>query len=178
MLKSAEEMYRRRGPDVAEMFLQPRDAAKAGMRKYGKRQIHPGWSLDLTMVDPLDEKPWDLSQPDKVDRLFNLIDITIPYVLIGSPPCTAYSAPQYLNEGRRNPEQVKAELKEAREHIRTCCKAYERQYHNHRYFVHEHPLTARSWELPEVAAISRLDRVQCIRVDMCEYGMRYRPIRS
>ena len=38
--------------------------------------------------------------------------------------------------------------------------------------MHEHPLTAGSWNLPEIVAISRLEGVQCIRVDMCEYGMR------
>ena len=108
----------------------------------------------------------------KKKKLFELIDETAPYVLIGSPPCTAYSALQYLNGVRRNAEVVEKELREAREHIRTCCKAYERQYHNHRYFVHEHPLTAKSWKLPEIEAISRLPGVQCIRVDMCEYGMK------
>ena len=172
VLKSAEEMYRRRGPDVAEIYSQPRVAVEASMRKYGNRSICPGWSLDLTMMDPVDGNPWDLSKTRKVDRLFELIDNTTPYTLIGSPPSTAYSALQYLNEGRRDPEIVKAEKKAAREHIRTCCKAYERQYHNHRYFVHEHPLTAGSWNLPEIVAISRLEGVQCIRVDMCEYGMR------
>ena len=98
MLKSAEEMYRRRGPDIVEVFSQPRVAAEAGVRMYGKRKITPGWSLDLTMTDPADNKLWDLSRTDKQNKLFDLIDSTAPYMPIGSPPCTAYSALQYLNE--------------------------------------------------------------------------------
>ena len=41
VLKSAEEMYRRRGPDVAEICSQPRVAVEASMRKYGNRNICP-----------------------------------------------------------------------------------------------------------------------------------------
>ena len=114
VLKSAEEMYRRRGPDIVEVFSQPRVAAEAGLRMYGKKKITPGWSLDLTMTDPADNKPWDLSRTDKQDKLFDFIDSTAPYMLLGSPPCTAYSALQYLNEKKRDPEVVKAEQKTAR----------------------------------------------------------------
>ena len=125
-LKAAEEMYRRRGPDVAEIYFQPRVAAEVETTKYGNRRIVPGWSLDLTMVDPIDSQPWDLSKRTKIDRLFELIDETAPYMLIGSPPCTAFSALQALNEGRRDPELMEKDLKGEREHVRTCCKAYKR----------------------------------------------------
>ena len=125
-LKTAEEMLRRKGPDVAEIYSQPRVAAEATARQYGRRKIVPGWSLDLTMVKPSDNEPWDLSKEKKKNQLFELIDVTAPHMLIGSPPCTAYSALQCLNGARRSAEVVQKELREAREHIRTCCKAYEK----------------------------------------------------
>ena len=130
VLKGAERLYKRVGPDVAEIFSQPRVAAEATAKTYGKRRITPGRSLDLTMNDPLDGRPWNLSKADKKERLFELMDTTRPYVIIGSPPCTAFPALQYLNESRRNPEDIARELRQAREHVRTCCLVYERQYHN------------------------------------------------
>ena len=68
-MKSADEMYRKHGPDVAEVYSQPRVAAEAAVMKFGKRTIKPGWSLDITMPDPTDDEPWDLSKECKRRRL-------------------------------------------------------------------------------------------------------------
>ena len=105
VMKGAEKLYKRIGPDVAEIFSQPRVAAEATAKTYGKRRIMPGWSLDLTMNDPLDNRPWNLSKADKKERLFELMDTKLPYMIIGSPLCTAFSALQYLNESQTKPRR-------------------------------------------------------------------------
>jgi hypothetical protein len=39
------------------------------------------------------------------------------------------------------------------------------------YFLHEHPDSASSWELPEVRAVMNLPAVQVIKSNACGYGM-------
>ena len=149
-MKNADEMYRRHGPDVAEIYSQPRVAAEAATQRFGKRLVRPGWSLDITMPDPIDEQPWDLSKPGKQARLKELINTTEPYFLIGSPPCTPFSNLQNLNKAKRDPRIVKEELAAGRAHLKVCCAEYTRQHKAGRYFVHEHPHSASSWEMAEV----------------------------
>ena len=59
-LKKAAVMFERRGPDVCEVFSQPRVCHEAGSMDNEKNMLTPGWSLDLTTVDPVNGKPWDL----------------------------------------------------------------------------------------------------------------------
>ena len=40
-----------------------------------------------------------------------------------------------------------------------------------RYFIHEHPATATSWEDPAVKRVMKLPEVRVSRVDACQYGM-------
>ena len=44
------------------------------MRKYGSMKLQPGWSLDLTMVNPATNAPWDLSNREtqkEVRKMFS-----------------------------------------------------------------------------------------------------------
>ena len=48
---------------------------------------------------------------------------------------------------------------------------YQLQIDNGMYFLHEHPYSAKSWDLPEVKSISQQPGVEIIRGDMCCFGM-------
>jgi hypothetical protein len=52
VLKDALAMYERVGPDVSEIFSQPRICQEAAGRKFAGETLTPGWSLDLTTLDP------------------------------------------------------------------------------------------------------------------------------
>ena len=56
--KGALKLFEMKGPDVVEVFSQLRIVKGAGIQKRFK--IQPGWSLDLTLDDPLTGKPCDL----------------------------------------------------------------------------------------------------------------------
>ena len=44
--------------------------------------------------------------------------------------------------------------------------------HRHnRYFAFEHPGGASSWDMPEVQNVAKLERVEIVKFDMCQYGM-------
>ena len=62
-----------------------------------------------------------------------------PFVLIGSPMCTAYSAMNRINYSKMPAEEVQARLAYARKHLDFCAKLYDMQWQAGRYFLHEHP---------------------------------------
>ena len=55
-------------PHLAEVYSQPRVSNLAN--RYG---LTPAFSLDLTVLDEDDGKPWDFSQKDKRDKAKDLI---------------------------------------------------------------------------------------------------------
>ena len=55
--KNAKDLYERQGADVPELFPQPRVCQEAGSRKFKGETLQPGWSLDLTMNDPVTGSP-------------------------------------------------------------------------------------------------------------------------
>ena len=58
-LKDAVEMFRRKGPDVVELYSQPRLCQEVHGRKFSGTELTPGYSLDLTMDDPATGHPWE-----------------------------------------------------------------------------------------------------------------------
>ena len=97
-LKNAVEMFRRKGPDVVELYSQPRLCQEVDGRKFSGTELTPGYSLDLTMDDPATGQPWDLSKPEVQSKVRKLIRETRPFCVIGSPPCTA-AGDQQSEEG-------------------------------------------------------------------------------
>ena len=159
-LKKAAEMYLKRGPDVVEVFSQPRICQEAS-----GRGLTPGWSLDLTMKDPATGRRWDLSDKRTQDRVRRLVRETEPYCIIGSPPCTPFSQLQELSRAKRDPKVMKKELEDAKGHIRLCMELYRMQLKARRHFVHEHPETSRAWQMPEVVdMMMQLDGATHVRV--------------
>eukprot|EP00972_Heterocapsa_arctica_P108681 16002662-Heterocapsa_arctica.AAC.1 len=72
-----------------------------------------------------------------------------PQLLIGSPMCTAFSCIQGLNWGRVEPGQKAKLLERARANLYVCFDLHNIQLVAGRYFLHEHPATATSWQDPK-----------------------------
>ena len=94
-----------------------------------------------------------------------------PLFVIGSPPCTALSVMQNINKNRRDPKIVRAEEEEAKEHVRSCVGLCKIQIENRRYFVHEHPAGAASWQMAEMIKVAMMPGVDIVTMDMCCFGM-------
>ena len=164
-------MYERQGPDICEMYSQPRIAQEAAMSEYEGTRLKPGWSLDLTRDDPKTGKPWDLGDSGVRDRVRELIRKTKPMLVFGSPPCTAFSNLQGLSKNRRDPAVVKREIDEAVGHLNFCVEVYQMQMAAGRLFVHEHPHSASSWTRPEITQLVMAPGVDMVTMDMCAFGM-------
>ena len=77
----------------------------------------PGWSLDLTRSDPATGRAWDLATPAVQAKVKRMVLEQQPLFVIGSPPCTAFSQLQGLNNSKRDPTVVAQELAAACAHI-------------------------------------------------------------
>ena len=52
-LKDAIKHFERKGPDIVEIFTQPRLCHEISLRSFGGTTLRPRFSLDLTMDDPV-----------------------------------------------------------------------------------------------------------------------------
>ena len=148
--------------DLAEIYSPPRvvkDANGMGMRG--------GLSLDLTAPDP-NGYVWDFSKHECRQKAFAMIRETRPYMIIGSPECTPFSTIQNLNmrtpEGK---EKVERAREEGTKHLEFCCKIYALQIAAGRYFIHEHPLTATSWDTECMARLRASPAVYTAEAQVC-----------
>ena len=105
--------YIQYGNHISELFSPPRVthiATKIGLK--------PGFALDLTQVDPEDGKPWDLSDAAKQAKAERMVREEKPFLLIGSPPCTAFSTLFSMNHNKMDPKTVHNMIHEALQHLK------------------------------------------------------------
>ena len=152
--------------DVAEIYSPPRVTSLA--EKYG---MLPGFALDITVTDPDDGLPWNFDKLSKRKKAIQLIKTQSPKLLIGSPMCTAFSIIQGLNKGRMRPENWDKMRKHGKKHLKFACELYKIQHSAGRYFIHEHPDTANSWEEHCVQQVMNLKGVVTVKSHMCQFGM-------
>ena len=75
----------------------------------------------------------------------------------------------------RTPEgraKVLKARKDAEVHLRFCAAMYRFQMEGGRYFLHEHPRSAVSWEVPCMKSLIEDPRVCKVKADMCQFGMK------
>lgn len=129
-----------------------------------------GWSFDLTTTDEYGV-PWDFSIRERREEAWKRITRDQLYMVIGSPPCTAWSQIQDYNWPTMSESQQKAIKDKARIHLKFCAQIYKYQLDNGRYFLHEHPRGAISWLEPLVTSIMNEHRVVCVEADVCAFGL-------
>ena len=91
-------------------------------------------------------------------------------LLVGSPMCTAFSTWQRINNKIRDPYVVECERKRAVMHSEFCIELYREQLTHGRYFLHEHPAHATSWQELAMQALMKEPGVEAAVCDQCMYG--------
>ena len=169
---------------VSEIYSPPRITKL--IRELRPKHVMPGFSFDITVLDPDDGMPWDFSIPEKRAKARRKLREQKPYLLVGSPMCTQFSTWQYLNEHRSTDKAGMRRAKIAAiVHLDFVASLYEEQIAGARYFLHEHPLHATSWSVPSIEALLRMPQVQLASGDQCQFGaearsgpMRGQPIKK
>ena len=145
---------------MAEIFSPPRTCRRAQARG-----LRGGWSLDVVAKCGLTGKTYDLLQESDQQRAKMMVQRDKPALLVASPPCTALSVMQNLNQ------PVKGEV--MRNAIRMVDFAVEMcmlQYKAGRKFVFEHPSTSRAWRLPSLMKLAELNGMCAVDFDQCMFG--------
>ena len=151
---------------VAELYSGPR-VTKA-LKMLPELKMIPGFALDLTTCDA-DGRNWDFDDPEMRRRALKKIELEKPMFIIGSPMCTAYSTWQRLLRARRDPHQVRRQRVRADLHMAFTMEVYKMQMDGGRYFLHEHPAYAESWQLSSVKDVARCPNVDTVVGDQCQY---------
>ncbi len=145
--------------DVAEVYSPPRVTTEA--KRWG---LTPGDAMDLTTG-------WDFTMKRHQEAAMKYIKTAKPKLLIGSPECRMFSTLQRLtnkswSEGREQ------ELMEATQHVDFVIQLYREQVREGRWFLHEHPASASSWDLTAMRKLAEEEGVTVNVADQCMYGLR------
>ena len=102
---------------IAEIYSAPR-VTKA-MKLMPSLELVPGFALDLSGEDEKGHA-WDFTRADMREKAKALVLREKPYVLIGSPPCTAFSSWQHLNAARLGwtTQEIRRRRAEGELHVR------------------------------------------------------------
>ena len=156
---------------MSEMYSPPRVTKELRASQHNYKHLLPGFAFDLTANDLEDGLPWDFSRRVKRERARNLIREQRPYMLIGSPACTAYSTCQALNEAKSTDlDAVYAARRQAKVHMDFMISLYREQVAAGRYFLHEHPRHATSWRLRNMEDSMAMGGVVLVEGDQCQFG--------
>ena len=133
--------------------------------------LTPGFAYDLTNCDENGE-PGDFTRKEMRDKAHANVERMKPYMLVGSSSCSPYCSFQHLNAVRYEwtEEEIKRKRIAANVHLDFVCRLYALQADQGRYFLHEHPNTATSWQ--EASIVEMLERDDVVRVvgDQCQHG--------
>ena len=152
--------------EVAEVYSPPRVVTMA--KTMG---LKAGWSLDLTTKE-VDGRQWNFNEVEMRNRAIRKVLEDQPMFLIGSPMCTAFSVMNRINYAKMAPEEVKARVEYGRTHLEFCAKLYALQWKAGRYFLHEHPAEATSWQEDCIKNILEKEGVLRVTGDQCRYGLK------
>ena len=131
-------------------------------------------ALDLRTCKP-DGSNLDFRRRADRREASELIDRLQPDFVVGSPPCTAFcSWNAHMNFPKMDQAKVAAMIREGRVHLRFMIKIYKRQIAKGRYFVHEHPATAVSWDEKDMISLMAMRGVILTRADQCMFGLKTR----
>ena len=77
---------------------------------------------------------------------------------------------QRINDKLRDPVTVAAEKKRAVMHLEFCIELYREQRKHGRYFLHEHPAYASSWQVEMMQKLMDEEGIETATCDQCLYG--------
>ena len=142
---------------IVELYSPPRvvEAARA-------RGLRASLSIDLVTG-------YDLRLAADKDRVREEIRKRKPRLLVTSPPCTKFSTMQHL---RTNWDNWEEEIAEATDHVDFSMEMLGEQLDRGAHGLHEHPRTAKSWDLPSVRNYVNNDQVILVKGDQCRFGLK------
>jgi hypothetical protein len=152
---------------VAELYSPPRVTRELGR----VRSLHLTAGSTFDLVADASGKVWNFLLAEDRARCRRQLAKEKPYLVIGSPPCTQFSRLQNLNRAKANPRERHCKQVEAKVLLDFACEVYRAQLARGAHFLHEHPLTATSWEEPAVKELRSHPQVREASAHQCCFGL-------
>ena len=151
---------------VSELFSVPR------VTKLLRPNMSLGKGLTFDLHGDIDGRSWDFLKAADRREAMTRIREQRPYLVIGSPPCTAFSQlSDRWNYRRMHPEVVKRRRVEGRMLLEFAAQVYREQLAGGRHFLHEHPASASSWHEPCIQRLCSAPGVHEVVGDQCRFGL-------
>lgn len=163
--KALHKLLKHVGVDVTEICLLPRATEHCP-----EEGLLPGSSLDLIACDEYG-RPYDFNKAEMRQHAEAIIRKEQTALLRWTPTCTHWCSLQAVNVERMGRAEWARRMHESRVHLEFVCRMYKLQADAGRYYLHEHPATARRWK--EQCVIRTMQATNGIQVsgDMCRFGM-------
>ena len=110
----------------------------------------------------------DLGTREDRERLEQMQQEHQTELLIGSAPCISFRTLLYSSGTKTQTDRVQDQ---ERQYTRACIEAYRRQLIMGRHFLHEHPVHASSWCVPEMRELMNDGRVHLVQDPMCHWRL-------
>ena len=125
------------------------------------QDLSPGLIIDMS-VDP------DKAMRVETYRMQARHDIGAqdPMIVTSAPPCRVFSAMQNINQKHHATPKWEKKCHEARMLMQFSVDIYWDQVSRGKFFLHEHPATASSWDLPIIRELAEHPGVSVVTGDM------------
>ncbi|CAK0906615.1 unnamed protein product, partial [Prorocentrum cordatum] len=138
----------------------------------GEFGMLPGLAADISLKDRESQEALDMRKIVNQQRYMQALEDQDPYLVIGAPPCTRVSKLTSLNRGKyKDPEAHAKAEEDDRALLRFGMEVYKDRHAKGRWFLHEHPWDAKSWDDEAVKEVISLPGVYLVRGDMCAWGL-------
>ena len=94
-----------------------------------------------------------------------------PFLLTGSPRCDPFSVLQNLNKYYLDNAKNREALERGERHLCLSIDLYEERWKKGKYFLHERPVGAKSWDHPRMVKLQKRAGVFTVVGPMCAWGM-------
>ena len=128
----------------------------------GEMGLNPGIAMDL-------RAGWDFRLSRHREAAMKYVEEVRPRLVIGSPECRMFSTLQTLSVWT---DKKSEEYADAVKHLEFVMKVYEKQVREDRFFLHEHPASATSWNLQSVKRVMGMPGVKVVNCDQCYFGQK------
>ena len=126
------------------------------------QELNPGMVVDMS-VDP--EK--DMRVDTYRVQARHDIGITDPLIVLAAPPCTVFSAMQNINQKHHGTPEWEKKYEDVLTLLQFSVDVCWDQISRGKFFLHEHPATASSWDLPMIRELAEHPGVTIVTGDMC-----------
>ena len=130
------------------------------------QELSPGIIIDMS-VDPEKDMRVDTY------RVQARHDITKcdPLIVLAAPPCTVFSSMQNTNQKHHGTPEWEKKCEDGLTLLQFSVDVCWDQISRGKFFLHEHPATASSWDLPMIRELAEHLGVTIVTGDMCRWGM-------